>query len=226
MAANRGPARSEPSIRIGLTMRVTHPEGYVEPRDSLAQDWHGFMDYAFPGIQWIAIPNLGETVLGYVESWGVDAFILTGGSDVGVELRRDCTELALIDHAISNELPVFGVCRGMQMLQHYHGGPIQDCGRAEHVATTHSVSFTERADAYGPRNGMADVNSYHGQGVPGSELADDLAPFALTEDGLVEGAVHKDHRSVAGVQWHPERQHPYSEFDRNVARETLGLPRA
>ena len=107
------------------------------------------------------------------------------------------------------------------MLQHYHGGSISDCDRDQHVATTHAVTFTEHAQAYGRENGDAYVNSYHGQGVLESEIAADLIPLAVTADGWVEGVVHKGRSTVAGVQWHPERQHPHSEFDRTLVRRTF-----
>ena len=63
--------------------------------------------------------------------------LLTGGEDPGTSPPRDDTERALLDWAIGDRLPVFGVCRGLQFVQRYFGGELVACDRERHVARRH-----------------------------------------------------------------------------------------
>ena len=209
--------------RIGLTMRVEQAAGFSEVRDCLAQDWYSFMTYALPEVSWVPIPNVGPGVIDYIRSWELDGFILTGGNDLGEVSQRDETEQVLLEHAISSQLPVFGVCRGLQVVQHYHGGAVETCRREDHVATLHPVTFTEHARRFEQAGSVRQVNSFHTQGVSVSGLASPLLPFAVTEDGWVEGVIHPANNLLAGVQWHPERTQPVSEMDKVILRTCLGL---
>jgi gamma-glutamyl-gamma-aminobutyrate hydrolase PuuD len=113
--------------RIGLTMRVVTAEGYTEERDALAWDWHRFLASAFPDACWLSIPNLGNRVDDYIREWRIDGLILTGGNDLGSAPLRDMTERALLGYALENSIPTFGVCRGLQVIQHHFGGAIRPC---------------------------------------------------------------------------------------------------
>ena len=110
--------------RIGITMRVEKVRSHDESRDALAHDWQEFMDYAYPEAIWVPVPNIGEKVVDLIGKLGIDGVILSGGNDLGSSPVRDVTENALLSHSISNKMPIFGVCRGLQMIQifplHYH----------------------------------------------------------------------------------------------------------
>jgi len=208
--------------RLGVTMRVGEAIGYKESRDCLARDWYSFLTYALVEVPWIPVPNLGGDVIDYVRRWKLDGFILSGGNDLGESLERDETEKILLDYAIAKEYAVFGVCRGLEMIQHYHGGQLARCRREEHVATFHSVSFTEHANRFRQAGNTRHVNSFHTQAVAATALASPLLPFAVTDDGWVEGILHP-HEPIVAVQWHPERIQRFSEIDRTIIRTALGL---
>ncbi len=208
--------------RIGLTMRVSGPEGYTEWRDSLAQDWPDFMARVLPEVHWIPVPNLEDGVLSYARNWGLDGFILTGGNDLGEHARRDRTEETLLNLALENRFPVIGVCRGLQFLQRFFGGNLQPCLREKHVAVFHSVRKIDSVFNVGRENGKREVNSFHGQAVPLDGLAPPLRAFAVTDDGWAEGIYHTDLPWVA-VQWHPERSQPSAAEDRRLIRRVFGL---
>ncbi|HKI05147.1 MAG TPA: gamma-glutamyl-gamma-aminobutyrate hydrolase family protein [Thermoanaerobaculia bacterium] len=158
--------------------------------------------------------------------------VLCGGLDVAPERygeealpharvepipERDELEWSLLDAARDANVPVWGVCRGLQVLNVYLGGtlwqdlPTQVPSQVDHtVADTpdvlaHTVRVLDPEAPLGERlaRDVPMVNSRHHQAV--KRLADGLVPVALSPDGLVEAAfLDGDGWWVRGVQWHPE----------------------
>lgn len=182
-------------------MRVARTE-HGEQRDCLAQDWAGFMRAVLPECSWVPVPNLGSSVDRFVEQWGLDGLILSGGNDVGESVARDETEQRLLEWAVAGKLPVLGVCRGLQFLQSYFGGKLERIGDGSHAGTRHEVvpcgdggfALTHR-----------EVNSYHNQAVRCADLAPALVMLARTMDGIVEACQH-EREKIVGIMWHPERE--------------------
>ncbi len=210
-------------IRIGLTMRVMEPRKYHEPRDALAHDWYAFMSHVLPELQWLALPNIGNEIIAYIRHWNIHGVILTGGNDIGSVPIRDETEYDLIDFCVKNGYPLFGVCRGLQMLQTYMNGALSSCDPKKHVAVTHEVDFCN-VDVLPEacRMDRLETNSYHDWSVKREDLSDGLIPFALTEDGYVEGMIAANH-PITAVMWHPERHPVYLPFDKTLIRNHFGL---
>jgi putative glutamine amidotransferase len=194
-------------LRLGLTMRGAPAPDYVEPRDALAQDWHGFLAVALPEAQWLPIPNLGgEAAVRYFQAWGLNALLLTGGEDLGDNPQRDASEVALLTHALSHGLPVLGICRGLQLLWTHLGGRLSPVSR--HRATRHIIHGLE---------GHQTVNSFHAQGLIPDPLPPLLEVLALAEDGSIE-ALRLRGKPVLGLMWHPEREPLPSERDVTLLR--------
>lgn len=158
--------------------------------------------------------------------------LLCGGLDVepgrygeetipsaGVEIlpERDALEWSLLDAAREAGLPVWGVCRGLQVLNVYLGGslwqdlPSQRPGPVAHSIDdpkdhlAHSVRVVDPTAPLGNRltPDIPRVNSRHHQAV--KRLAPGLVSVAESPDGLVEAAILDDAGWwVRGVQWHPE----------------------
>ncbi len=155
----------------------------------------------------------------------LNGLVLAGGVDIDPSLYgaqrdprteqprpdRDAGELALLRAAIDVDLPVLGVCRGMELMCVAAGGTLiqhlpavigserHRAGNsifAEHPVTT--CEGSKLADVLGP---SATVSSYHHQGVddPGS-----LTVTAHAEDGTIEGVERPESRFALGVLWHPE----------------------
>ncbi|MBM3688703.1 MAG: gamma-glutamyl-gamma-aminobutyrate hydrolase family protein [Actinobacteria bacterium] len=158
----------------------------------------------------------------------VDGLILIGGADIGPatygaephpttdqpRLQRDVSEILLCRGARDRDLPLLGICRGLQVMAVAHGGTlIQDLPDAGYglahreqpgTFTQHDVAFADGsriAAIYGTTT--LGTNSSHHQGIadPGS-----LVPTGWSHDGLVEVCEAPDARFAIGVQWHPE--HP------------------
>lgn len=122
----------------------------------------------------------------------------------GLEPERDAAELALIDLFLTQGKPVFGVCRGMQIINVFFGGTlIQDLPGHSQV---HGRDRLHEVRTVGPLaalcGGTAWVNSAHHQAV--DRLGAGLRAVQWAPDGVVEAICHRN-LPVWGIQWHPER---------------------
>lgn len=186
-------------MRIGVTMRVLETQGYYEPRDALAQEWSGFLNVAIPEATWLALPNLGANLIRtYCESWGLNRLILTGGEDIGVSTIRDETEQDLLVWAKERNVPVLGVCRGMQMMSVAEGVTLKPIDG--HVRTRHILRG----------NLVHEVNSFHKYGL--AECPPGFVVSARADDGEIE-AISKTELHWEGWMWHPERENPFQPAD-------------
>ena len=202
---------------IGLTANFTAPEA------TLAEAYYNQVVAA--GGTPVIIPPLAdkEVIINTLDH--LDGLILTGGADVNplwgdeqplpglhhINARRDLPELLITRLAYDRNIPILGICRGIQTLAMALGGKvIQDIESrtlkhsqdADRNLPTHTVETTEGSilrDIYGA---TVYVNSFHHQAVG------DPGPLfrvtATAPDGIVEAIESTAHRAVVGVQWHPE----------------------
>jgi putative glutamine amidotransferase len=157
---------------------------------------------------------------------GMDGLLLTGGGDINpalygaipqpeienVDPERDASELAIVVAALSQHIPVLGICRGAQLLNVAFGGTLH-----QHLADEGRLAHQERqrrgdlihdvtpaaGSLLASLSGLEPfkVNSIHHQAV--DVLGRQLRATATAEDGVVE-AIESDDGSVLAVQWHPE----------------------
>lgn len=186
-------------VRIGVTMRILEAQGYHEPRDALAQNWSGFLNAALPDAAWMPLPNLGvDSIRSYCEKWGINRLVLTGGEDLGVTPIRDETELDLLAWAKDCQIPVLGICRGMQIMATYLGATLKPVN--DHVRTHHML--------YG--DFLHEVNSFHKYAL--LECPHDFVVSARSGDGNIEAICNTALR-WEGWMWHPERELPFNPID-------------
>ncbi|MCB1684265.1 MAG: gamma-glutamyl-gamma-aminobutyrate hydrolase family protein [Pseudomonadales bacterium] len=150
--------------------------------------------------------------------------VVTGGHDVEPVLyaresevlprydrERDEFESALIDEALSNGIPMLGICRGAQLLNVRLGGDLHQDLRSHRHHTSHrrtllplkAISICESSQL-AALIGATDirVNSLHQQAI--DRLGEGLSVSARDRDQIVQGVEHKDFDFLIGTQWHPE----------------------
>lgn len=159
-----------------------------------------------------------------------DGLMLSGGTDVDpkifgevphtalgrVDPPRDPFEITLAREAVRRDMPVLGICRGLQVLNVAQGGTlIQDipsdvANAATHEAGENRVEIAHEVTVLSGSR-LADllattrvgVNSFHHQAA--KRIGEGLTQCATSpEDGVVEGLEMRDRRFVVAVQWHPE----------------------
>ena len=151
----------------------------------------------------------------------LDALVIAGGSDVEPARygarpgsrtgpphpARDAWELALIEAALAAELPLLGVCRGMQLLNVVHGGTLNQHLEGHSgppgVFARHQVTPVAGSRLAELLDGPVEVPTYHHQAV--DRLGAGLTASAYAQDGTIE-ALEKPAAEgfVLAVQWHPE----------------------
>ena len=179
----------------------------------------------------VAIPphNDKEALITLLET--LDGIVLSGGGDINPLLlgeeplpqlhsvcpKRDEQELFLTREAFHRQIPILGICRGIQVMAVALDGKVwQDIyvqgegARLKHSQdmprhyASHSVSIKEGSmlqSIYGNKQTIA-VNSFHHQAVslPGPHLQ----VSAISSDGIIEAVESSEHKALLGIQWHPE----------------------
>lgn len=204
-------------MRIGITQRVVENDAYPERRDALAHDWHRYLARILPEAILLPVPNHPESVENWFSGSGIDGLILSGGEDWGETCERDRTEEVLLRCTKRKNIPVLGVCRGAQVVNLLMGGASSLLPSRSHVASDHEVELLGEPFLSLAGAGNILVNSYHQQGISVKDIAPGCRPFAVGEDGYVEGYCCDGHPAL-GVMWHPERRNSSEAFDRELAR--------
>ena len=159
----------------------------------------------------------------------IDGLLLTGGADVApffykeepsfklgpVSVGRDRHEFHLLEAAVRLQKPVFGICRGLQVINVAFGGTLyQDIESSLPTSLQHyQMAKPEdpwHAVALAPDSKLRGIlesecvmaNSFHHQAI--KDLAPGLIACARAPDGLIEGVEGVEHPFILGVQWHPE----------------------
>ena len=212
-----------------------YPEGDWKPLIGITSNYEGMdatLRYAYynkvieaGGIPVIIPPVSDRHVLvGTLDS--LDGLILSGGGDYNplwcgeepsprlhnINSKRDLPELLITRLAYNRQIPMLGICRGIQTLAVALDGHVaqdiasptikhsQDADRGE---VTHSVTLHKNSEIYrlyGTQNIF--VNSFHHQAV--SDPGQRFWVTATAPDGTIEAIESTEQKSILGVQWHPE----------------------
>ena len=212
-----------------------YPEGDWKPLIGITSNYEGMdatLRYAYynkvieaGGIPVIIPPVSDRHVLvGTLDS--LDGLILSGGGDYNplwsgeepsprlhnINSKRDLPELLITRLAYNRQIPMLGICRGIQTLAVALDGHVaqdiasptikhsQDADRGE---VTHSVTLHKNSEIcrlYGTQNIF--VNSFHHQAV--SDAGQRFWVTATAPDGTIEAIESTEQKSIMGVQWHPE----------------------
>ncbi len=193
----------------------------------LQVDYHKYLENA-GGIP-VLLPVLHDKAVLEQTITRIDALFLSGGADIAPEfyneeildqewlgeIPRAKFEIELLKLAIHQNKPVFGICRGLQLINIALGGTLyQDLGKQcnldnhrviqgkpipHHNVTLETGSWLHKVIG----DTTIRVNSSHHQAV--KTVAPGLKVTAKSEDGVIEGLESTNANFVVAVQWHPER---------------------
>ena len=185
----------------------------------------------------VIIPPLSDTdsIINTLEH--LDGLILSGGADYDphyageepwptlgtINTERDLPELFITQLAYNRQLPILGICRGIQTLAMALGGHVrQDISdiqqlnhsqEEERSVATHTVTIEKdsllskiysgsQSSMFNVQCSILNVNSFHHQAV--DETGPRFRIIARSDDGIIEAMESTEYKSILGVQWHPE----------------------
>lgn len=199
---------------VAVSQRVDVWKDRDERRDALDQRLMTFL--LMVGLLPVPVPNslFQPSPEGLLSHDSFDAWIaavrpqsivLSGGNDIGECPERDLTERELLTYAQAQNLPLLGLCRGMQMIAMWAGSKLVPVD--EHVCTRHRLLTTEGSGPW-----PDEVNSFHNFAL--SDCPSGFAVTARAENGAIE-AIRHESLLWEGWMWHPERENRFSPADAN-----------
>jgi len=192
-----------------MSLLITQKQAKNNHKQNIDILEHDYIDYFlrqhFDKV--IPVPNNLEAMEPLLDE--ADAIVLTGGGDVGKQPKRDNIERELIKFAIDEDIPLLGICRGMQHINIHFGGSLvkhkRKCSNVHNIIITSNIFIDQIKRKKGP------VNSYHNLAVSERSVSKKLKVFAIADTGYIEGIYHPDYK-IMGIQWHPERNNGLSRW--------------
>lgn len=196
-------------MNIAITQRIDFINGRGEYRDAVDQRLISLI--ATLGHCPIPVPNcLPEQKLkNWIKNLDIGGIVFSGGNDIGEFGIRDTTERVIFEIANNEQMPIFGICRGMQFINIMHNGSLKPV--VGHAGTYHEVISQHTFETFVR-------NSFHNFGV--DNLGDNLEVTFVSQDGQIEGVKHK-YQNHHGIMWHPERESKIDPEDIELLKECL-----
>lgn len=203
---------------IGITTDLEDKSNLIEAAYSRAVEFYGGAPVLVPTVA----DASGSGFLSRIIS-AIDGLLIPGSRDMDprfygqkphpaikpMSAQRTETEFAVLREALENEIPVLGICGGMQFINVFYGGSLSQDIKAllpdalDHEGgSAHGVEVVSDTVLDGiVEERKFEVKSYHHQAV--GRVGGGLRTSATAPDGIVEGLESED-GCVMGVQWHPE----------------------
>lgn len=203
--------------KIAVTQRLILNESYYELREALDINWGVLFEKL--DILPIVLPIEYNFEI-YFKSLNIDGIILTGGNDLNivnedkVSKKRDIFEKKLLKYAIENNIPVFGFCRGMQVIADFFGADFKEV--RNQIAIKHELKINCNSKYFTYLNKIEKVNSFHNYSI--NNISNDILISATNEDGIIKAIEHKKYKIFAQM-WHSERENPINEKELNLIKE-------
>ncbi len=135
----------------------------------------------------------------WLNSIKLSGIVLSGGEDMGKYKLRDNSEKYLINYSIKKKIPIFGICRGMQVIGSYFKVRLKPV--KNHVNTLHTIYSNKKRFS---------VNSYHNFSL--KKCPRDFSIEFKSLDGNIESIQSKT-KKIYACMWHPERYKNFKKFD-------------
>jgi putative glutamine amidotransferase len=232
-ALSRRGVGSAPVIGVMASLKEEPESPTQDPLDRFVRTDLDYVEsVAEAGGEPVVIPPSADLRTAKAVLEGLDGLLLSGGPDLDpgyygeapiVELGMtipewDALEMALLRSALQRGIPIFGICRGMQILNVALGGTLyqdlpsqlgvdvldhrQESPKYEPTHEVEILDYSYMAEIIDRQS--VEVNSHHHQGI--KVLANALTVTARSSDGVIEAVESCDFSTswLMGVQWHPE----------------------
>lgn len=202
--------------KIAITQRLIENESYIEIREALDINYCKLVQAC--GFLPIVLPYEVEFEQ-YFRELEIDGVVLTGGNDLfscnqnELSKKRDKFEKELLRYCIENDVPVFGMCRGMQLIAEYFGSSFKKVEDQVNVRHKLIINDVSKYKVYLAK--LNQVNSFHNFGI--DCLSDELQVSAYSEDGIIKAIEHKKYK-IFGQMWHSERETTVNADESNLIK--------
>ncbi len=203
---------------IGITTDLKEDHNSIEVSYSKAVEYYG-------GVP-VLIPTLSENT-DFIKNIvsRIDGLLIPGSRDMDpkfynqkphpklnpMSLDRTVTEFKVLEESLKQNIPVLGICGGMQFINVFYGGSLYQDIEAllpralkHEKGAVHKVAIEDETILNTIIDKNLEVKSYHHQAV--DKVASSLKVNAFSPDGIVEGFENQDEK-VLGIQWHPELEY-------------------
>ena len=185
--------------KIGVTQRIVQSK-YGELRTQIDIKLLEFISIC--GYQPIIIPyfrvnkkaNSTNNLLKWILKIKLSGIVLSGGDDIGKYALRDKSEILLIKYSLKKKIPIFGICRGMQIISKYFKINLKKV--RNHVGQYHYIYNTHK------NKKKFKVNSFHNFSI--NKCPKNFVIEFLSSDGNIESIKSKS-KKIYACMWHPER---------------------
>tara|TARA_B100001063_G_C16720190_1_gene533087 strand:- start:253 stop:888 length:636 start_codon:yes stop_codon:yes gene_type:complete len=195
--------------KILITQRLISNQSYYEIREALDTNYSKLLSKS--GFLPIALPY-EINFIDYFNEFNISGILLTGGNDLNsfssnpLSEQRDIYEKNLITFAIEKNIPIFGICRGLQIIAEYFGSTFKKV--LGQVNTRHTIKYNNNSSLSKELKNIDKVNSFHNFAI--DDLGEELKVSATNESGMIKAIEHKKYKIFAQM-WHSERKAIFSE---------------
>lgn len=197
--------------KIAITQRLIENKEYKEVRETLDLNYSKLVSRL--GFLPIVLPYEVD-FKDYFKAFKIDGILLSGGNDLNslnpsfIAKKRDDFEFLLLEYAIENDIPVFGICRGMQVIAKYFNCNLERV--PNQVNIRHSLLSNKNSCYFNYLNKIKEVNSFHNFSI--QNLSAEFIVSATNEFGMIKAFEHK-YKRIFGQMWHSEREKPFCEYE-------------
>ena len=209
--------------KIGITLKVVKHHEHGEMMTCIDIKWIDLL--LSLGFTPALIPLTSSEHLSLIwNNLNLDGLILSGGNTLAsavkdkhesnVYFERDIFEKSLLDMAIRKQIPVLGICRGLQVINtFFNGGVLRFEGQ---IGKNQKITSLSDNKSSFPN----EVTCYHDYVVTPELLGDELVPLAHDSNGNIQALSHSSHK-ILGLMWHPERENFERITSNDIIREHL-----
>lgn len=207
--------------KIAITQRLIENSSYFEIREALDINYSKLLKAC--GFLPIILPYEVEFEE-YFKNIKIDGVLLSGGNDLysvnqnELSKKRDIYEKKLIEYSIKNGIPLFGICRGVQIIAEYFESTFKKVDNE--VNSRSELIVNSSSKYYKSLKNIKEVNSYHNFAI--DKLSDDFIVSATSKLGVIKAIEHKKYKIFAQM-WHSERENFFSKSEIELIKDFYGV---